>query len=444
MPPFARRAVILIPALIVLAAVGVWAYRALGPKPVESGPAAPELATHTAGGVRFEVEHRPGEYVARSADDSLVITRGGDVLDFQPDYVRVNNTEFPDLKPGDVVRWNLDGPLLVNGRPQAPHPIQPRELDAAATPLHWSPLPSQYPRDTPSVGWVGNGRQLVAAHGDGAVRVWDADKGAVVKTFTPDLPKGGDHGAGGLRAAVSPDGKTVAVCNINGEEVTLWDVATGNKTATFFELKRKVTTVRYAQDDLLFEARGGILEARDLSRDPRAVDAVEVVGKVHTQLVPPFAVSGDGWTIAWNDGAKVTIGHSIWVLPGATIKNVSSSGCLALSPDGKLLAVFDGTDRLAIYETKTGKPKHRLRWRNPSGGATQVTAMAFSPDGETLAVGDAGSLRLYDVDSGRERGWVAAAWVRSLAYSADGKTLAAGLRYAPGLVLWETAELVAK
>ena len=36
------------------------------------------------------------------------------------------------------------------------------------------------------------------------------------------------------------------------------------------------------------------------------------------------------------------------------------------------------------------------------------------------------------------------AMVRALAYSADGRTLAAGLRYQPGLRLWETAELVPK
>ena len=70
--------------------------------------------------------------------------------------------------------------------------------------------------------------------------------------------------------------------------------------------------------------------------------------------------------------------------------------------------------------------------------------MAFEPDGKTLAVGGSDSIRFYDVPSGRERSWVASPWVRSLAYSTDGRTLTAGLRYLPGLQLWDTADLEAK
>ena len=73
-----------------------------------------------------------------------------------------------------------------------------------------------------------------------------------------------------------------------------------------------------------------------------------------------------------------------------------------------------------------------------------ITAMTFAPDGKTLAVADRESLRLYDVDSGRERCWVSCGWVRSLAYSPDGKTLAAGLRYGSGVRLWKTDDLWAK
>ena len=128
----------------------------------------------------------------------------------------------------------------------------------------------------------------------------------------------------------------------------------------------------------------------------------------------------------------------------AAIDAVTSTGCLALSSDGRLLALFDGDSRLTIHETKSGQVQRRLRWRGKLGSANSINAMAFSPDGLTLAVGDNDSIRLYDVPSGRERGGMATPWVRSMAYSADGRTLAAGLRYQPGLRLWETVDLIAK
>jgi WD40 repeat protein len=444
MSRLARRLAVLVPAVLLVLTVGVWAYRTLNPPPAGQGPPPPELATATVAGVRFEIEHRPGEYVASSTDDSMTVLRGAELLEFADGYVSVNDIGLPNVKPGDTVRWNLTGPLLVNGVPQEPHPLQARELGAADTELHWTPRPSAYPRDTLSVAWLSTTRRLVAAHGDGVVRVWDADKAAVLTTLVPDPPKE-TREAWGLRAAASPDGKTIAVTNLNGEEVTLWDAATGNRTATFSEPKEKVSEVRYAGEGLLLESRGGVLLLRDLFLKPPV--AFEV-GRVHTQFLLPFAASAGSSTAAWNDGSKVSIGRVGHVIPGAdapafaTIAGVSDSGRLALSSDGKLLALFNGENRLTLHDATTGKLLHRLRWRvEDRTKPLQITALAFTPDGKTLAVGDVSSIRFYDVATGRERGGLASGWVRSLAYSADGKTLAAGLRHAPGLVLWDTAEL---
>ena len=53
--------------------------------------------------------------------------------------------------------------------------------------------------------------------------------------------------------------------------------------------------------------------------------------------------------------------------------------------------------------------------------------MAFSPDGTTLASGDAGSVRLWDVASHAQLGPpLAANAVNSVAFSPDGKTVASG------------------
>ena len=448
MPRVVRLSIVLIPLVLVISTLGVWAYHNLGRTPVEP-PIELVVKTVSVAGITFELEHELLENVnisTTAGPDSIRLRRRDDIFDFDIGLVTINEIGMPDVKAGDVIRWNLSGPLLVNGQPVEPHPLQARPIDAHSHDPRWTPLPSSYPRDTLSVAWAGTSRVLVVAHGDGAVRAWDVDKAEVLKTMIPDPPKEG-RGNFGLRAAVSPDGKTIAVASTLGEEVTLWDLATGNKTATYNEPKGKVTALLFASDTGLWEARDGVLYSRDIGKSPSTTVERH---KVHAEFSAPFAKAAAA--NAWCDGKKLTLEPGVPPLATIadlkehrfTIEPVSSSAAFGFSTDGLLLAVFDGDSRLAIYDVQTGKVHRRLRWRGKLGTANSINALAFSPDAKTLAVGDNDSIRLYDVATGRERGGLSCPWVRALAYSADGRTLATGLRYQPGLRLWETAELIAK
>lgn len=441
MPRLGSRLLFALPLVLVGLAAGVWLRKAVDPPPADDPPKPPELATATVGGVRYEAEHRPGEVVVSTRDGTLDIRRGPDFLDLADGVLVINGVGFPLPKSGDVVRWNLDGPLLINGQPVAPHPLQPRPLDAAGADLQWAVAgPSPTPRDTLSVAWAGP--LLVVAHGDGLVRVWGADR-KVVRSVTPAPPKDG-RGGWGLRAAVSPDGKTVAAANLLGDGVTLWDAATGGYVAALPAPPGKVTGVGFAANDWLLEARGPALLARHLGGDR---SKVVPLGAVHTGFTVPFALGGDGGTLARNDGKVVAVsrltpaGDTLTATPAATIPGATPDGVMAVSPDGGLVAVSDGTGKPALYDAATGAVRHRLRWRATEEKVT-VGAMAFLPDGKTLAVGGGPSVRLYDVPSGRERGWVACDEVRALAASADGQTLAAGLRHSPGVRLWAVSDLL--
>ena len=78
---------------------------------------------------------------------------------------------------------------------------------------------------------------------------------------------------------------------------------------------------------------------------------------------------------------------------------------------------------LAPWDFKTGAVKQQLKH------SPMIAALAFSPDGKTLAAGSTDkSIRLWDVESGREiclfKGHQHV--VNIVAFSPDGKTLASG------------------
>ncbi len=130
-------------------------------------------------------------------------------------------------------------------------------------------------------------------------------------------------------------------------------------------------------------------------------------------------------------------------LPGRTMLTV------ALSAHGRHLAVAP-QDRtiIQLWDVATGKE------RTLAGHAFSITALAFSPDGKTLASatgswlpdGAPGEIKLWDVAAGTERATLGRlpVMVLALAFSPDGKTLAS---VSQSVKLWdvttgkETADL---
>src|SRR5205807_1143476 len=111
---------------------------------------------------------------------------------------------------------------------------------------------------------------------------------------------------------------------------------------------------------------------------------------------------------------------------GELLGHEGEAVCLALSPDGKLLASGgrDGTARL--WDVATARPHGPALWH-----VGQVTETAFTPDGAylgaRLAAATEKGIRLWDVAAGRPHGQLLDFPLADalLAFTPDGKRLAA-------------------
>jgi WD40 repeat protein len=266
-------------------------------------------------------------------------------------------------------------------------------------------------------------------------------------------------------------------------ELLFWDAATG-KT-------RQTTRYPWGVRRVVSSGNGKYLGICDFGGTTKLLDArtAKTIGNLtpHSGLVNALTISQDGNLIAGGgfDGV-ITLWDSTGkevatpiILPGTQILS------LATSPDGqKLVAGCRGTAYLFdLLQKSPPKPVEAYRgdpnsyWRGIEGvafgpdgktfatggvlvrlwdategnlirdfpaGAQRVNALAFSPNGETLAgVDREGYLRLWDTTSGSQRTVTQAhkGPCFALAYSPDGRYIATTGRADWALKIWDAQTL---
>ena len=115
------------------------------------------------------------------------------------------------------------------------------------------------------------------------------------------------------------------------------------------------------------------------------------------------------------------------------LSHAQSVGCLAVSPDGTMLASGSSDRTVKLWELNTGTEIRTL-----TGHFGEVEAITISPDGDILASGRADTtVRLWELKTGRELCRLDHPHkVRSLAFNPNGQILASGLDN--GIIkLWE-------
>jgi WD40 repeat protein len=182
------------------------------------------------------------------------------------------------------------------------------------------------------------------------------------------------------------------------------------------ELRR----LQFLPNCLAFSPDGQLLVAGNLSGTLKMWDAsgthiVRTI-KAHTNAVSDLMFRSDGRVFATVSGGIAKLwdtatGRELRTFPG---------GRVSLSPDGYQLAI--GTDVITIWDTSSGKDLRTLK------GHSGIRQLAFSPNGQRLASCGGGTVRLWDVTTGRQL-WLFSEQkqdVWSIAFSPDGKILVVG------------------
>ncbi|MEU6256660.1 hypothetical protein [Streptomyces sp. NPDC047043] len=252
--------------------------------------------------------------------------------------------------------------------------------------------------------------------------------------------------------AFTPDGKALVYgisapsSETYRQPFTVWDLVKGRVRATPNLATRTSTGAIVAIAPgpgarTLYATRSSLsgkpaTEVWNTARD-RRTGVLTSLSSTHLAIAPEGGVlAGDNRVAALPSG-RVT---------GQDLVQGDEIGSLAFAADGSLFAAGDQTGRVALWD---GRLKQRAGiLRNvfaalPDGigdavfGDTSeaVSALAISPDGRTLAVGgEAGSLQLWDIATQQPLGsplTTSGEEIDTVGFSADGTTVYAGSAHVP-------------
>lgn len=158
----------------------------------------------------------------------------------------------------------------------------------------------------------------------------------------------------------------------------------------------------------------------------------------HTSLVRTLAESGPLLATGSSD-KTVRVWDRTTETHKYTLEHDGQVWAVAFSPNGQTLATGGGFEGIYLWDAGTGRSTG-----NPLIASTgQVEGIAFGPDGHTLVVASGGkTIHVWDLPTNELRGTLVAEGygVRKIAISPDGKIIAGGAYYpdGPGVLLWKS------
>ena len=317
-----------------------------------------------------------------------------------------------------------------------------------------------------SIAFSPDGSILASAPSDGTVELWDVATRRNIATLE-------GRGSWYNSVAFSPDGSILASGSYDGT-VELWNVATMSRVLTIKGHRIWANSVAFSPDGSILASGSydGTVKLWDMSEwtRPRPFGLVKISGNNQqgtsgAELTSPLVVElrdQYGSALALK-GVPVTftvtagngrIGGKFTVENATTDANGRAQITLTLGPypGTNTVEVSIGAKRVTFNAVGVGTPEMPIMggdyrtWHLPDGVIARLgkgaigesdRAVAFSPDGQCLAVASGIGVWLYEVATSRLLALLSSERVvHSVVFSPDGRMLVSGLDNG-GVELWE-------
>ncbi|XP_029957537.1 transducin beta-like protein 2 [Salarias fasciatus] len=295
-----------------------------------------------------------GKYLASCADDRTVrIWSTKDFLDREHKCFRAN----VELDHATLVRFSPDSKAfitwLANGDTIRIFKMMKKDDGTFTFKAAAEDFPQKHKAPILNIGIAETGKFIMSASTDTSIHIWDL-KGEVLASINTNQMTNS-------YAAISPCGRFVASCGFT-PDVKVWEVCFG-KTGEFREVTR----------------------AFDLKGHSAGVHSFAFSNNSHRMVT----VSKDGTWKLWNTDVEYKKQQDPYLLK--TVPCSSSDGSrVALSPDGRVLAVSDGRD-VAMYDAASGRLEEELRGVH----ATEITDLRFDINGRFLVCSGDKAIRVF-------------------------------------------------
>ncbi len=261
--------------------------------------------------------------------------------------------------------------------------------------------------------------KLLAGYRGGVIGVWDVEAGK---------ERAGPAGHVGAISLVVPlDGDRVLTFGADGSAVR-WDA----RTAELLDRAKlgELWSNRFAASADRRVVAGVTAPQKVLVYDPTGDKSARELSAAKDGGAWSLALSGDGSLLAAVPlgGAKDQSIRLIDTAKDAVVAkvggNLGRAESVALSPDGKAVAIGTRTGAVHLLDAATGRPVRAALTMSGVGPKTTVGRVAFAPDGTAVVARErSGAVRVWNVSTGTERDF-GTGWGYAMAFSPDGRLLA--------------------
>jgi len=234
-------------------------------------------------------------------------------------------------------------------------------------------------RNVESVAFSPDGAQLASASEDSLVILWDAATGAERRTLD-------EHTGVASGVAFTPDGAYLLSASWD-KRVLLWNLADFSSRTLFTIPSSYIYSLAVSPDGKMVAAGGGYgglvvrlagLPGGDILRDFEGADANRLA-------FSPDSQSLSSGRVVWDTAT----GKERLVLD----QKKQDVYAVAFSPDGSILAIGNGNNEVVLYDAGNGERLATLK-----GHTDRISDAAFTPDGRVLFTSSIdGTVRLWAV-----------------------------------------------